>query len=84
MFVFISIPFTKSIFDIIDTNPEDSDIIMSEKEYALAYNEYEKKFNNQMRIEVQTWIDNNLKRESIVTWLQDSGSESIEFEVQID
>ena len=83
MFVFISIEFTKSIFDIVETNPDYSDIVLPEKDFAKAWNDYEKRLKDQMRIEVEAWIKDNLKRESVLMWVQDSGSESIEFEVQI-
>ena len=83
MFVFISIPFTQTIFDIIETNPEDIDGI-TEKEYAILEKEYTKKLENQYMIEARNWVNKYISVNGVITWAQNSGSEDIEFQLQID
>lgn len=83
MFVFISIPYTQAVFDIIDTNPEDIEGI-SEKEYAVLEKEYTKKLDAQYMLEAHAWVNKYIKSEAIITWAQNSGSEDIEFQMQLD
>ena len=82
MFVFITVPFTQSVFDILDTNPEDINGI-TQKEYTMLEILYNKKLDDQYMFEAQAWVTKYIKGEGIITWAQNSGSETIEFELQI-
>ena len=83
MFVNITIPFTKSIFDILDTNPEDIKGL-SQREFAKLQKQYVKNLKEQWLIEAHNWCDNNLKHEFIIGWAEDTGSEDITFEILLD
>ena len=82
MFVFITIPFTQSVFDFLDTNPEDINGI-TQKAYTMLEILYNKKLDDQYMFEAQAWVTKYIKGEGIITWAQNSGSETIEFELQI-
>ena len=82
MFVFITVPFTQSVFDILDTNPEDM-AHLSEEEYVIREKIYTEKLDDQYMFEAQAWVTKYIKGEGIITWAQNSGSETIEFELQI-
>ena len=83
MFAFFTIPFPKSIFDIIDTNPEDIEGL-SEKEYALLEKEYINKLDSQYLIEAHNWANKYIKTEYNIIFAQNSGNEDIEFQIQLD
>lgn len=83
MFANITIPFTKSIFDIIDTNPEDISGL-SQKEFAKLEKQYNANLEKHYLIEAHNWCDNNLKNPFIIMWAENSGSEEIIFEIQLD
>lgn len=84
MLATIYIPFTKSIFDIIVNNNPDDIEGLSDKDYDILYIEYTKKLETQYMLEAHNWVNKYINSEAIIINAINSGSEEVEFQVQLD
>lgn len=82
MFVIIYIPFTKSIFDIISTHPDNCDDL-SDQEYYILFEDYLKNLQNQYIIEANNWSDKYIKSKYYLVYAENSGNEEIKIGLQL-
>ena len=82
MLVMIHIPFTKAIFDIITSHPENIEGL-SETEFLELEILYYNKLNTQYIIDAKLWLDSNLKHKYTIISAVNSGDEDIQIILEV-